>query len=53
MDNVDLNRLKKCADSAEIGYPGIAELYLRITGDTGGSLDWGWIVPFSILYSHF
>ncbi|CAK9055724.1 40S ribosomal protein S6 [Durusdinium trenchii] len=36
VDNVDLNRLKKCADSAEIGYPGIAELYLRITGDTGG-----------------
>lgn len=36
VENVDLNRLKTCAGSAEVGYPGLAELYFRITGDAAG-----------------
>ena len=38
VDNIDLNRLKTCANSAEVGYPGIAELYLATTGDDAGTV---------------
>lgn len=36
VEDVDLNRLKTCAASAEVGYPGLAELYFTITGDAAG-----------------
>lgn len=39
VENVDLNRLKTCAGSAEVGYPGIAELYFGITGDAAGVVE--------------
>ena len=37
MEQVDLSRLKTCASSAEVGYPGLAELYLEKTGDSAGT----------------
>lgn len=33
---VDLARLKTCENSAELGYPGLAEVYVRATGDLEG-----------------
>ncbi|CAE7337327.1 RPS6 [Symbiodinium natans] len=36
---VSQSRLKTCATSAEVGYPGIAALYLAKTGDAGGVQD--------------
>lgn len=38
VSEVDLTRLKGC-DSIEQGYPGIADLYLNITGDDEGVLE--------------
>ena len=39
--DIDVNRVKTCADSAELGYPGIAELYFEKTGDAGGVVQSG------------
>ena len=38
VSEVDLALLKGC-DSIELGYPGIADLYLKITGDDEGVLE--------------
>lgn len=37
MEQIDLSRLKTCASSAEVGYPGLAQLYLEKTGDSAGT----------------
>lgn len=39
VETVDLSRLKTCQNSAELGYPGLGELYWSITGDTAGILE--------------
>eukprot|EP00434_Breviolum_minutum_P012081 symbB.v1.2.010652.t1/scaffold698.1/size172485/1 len=36
---VDLARLKTCENSAELGYPGLAEVYVRATGDLEGVVE--------------